>query len=243
MDLSAEFPIDSQTSLSDKVALLKIRDLLQTRPSYSYVEIGSFLGGSLTPFLQDPKCDRILSIDERGRAQPDERGVFYNYAGIENQTMIDNLHRAGLNTGKLTTFDGSIENLTPVQEKYDFAFIDGEHTDVACFRDFIHCESLMKDDCIVAFHDSSLIFNALAIIIELLKSRRSKFKFIKVIDSEVSLILFGAFCDPDDSQNFIAESDIHKFFQDAEDRLLKHAIENRVDLSYRIKERPVLKAF
>ena len=242
MDLSKEFPIESQTSLNDKVVLLKIRDILQRNPSYNYLEIGSFLGGSLTPFLQDEKCERVLSIDERGRAQPDERGALYDYAGITHQTMIDNLHGVGLNTQKLTTFDGSIDDFTEVAEKYDFAFIDGEHTDFACFRDFIHCERLLKQDHIVAFHDSTFIYKSLKIIIELLKAKEHTFKFIKVIDAEVSVILSGSYCDLDESQYFAAEPDLEDFFRRSEDKLLMLAIQHRIDFNYTLKERPVLKA-
>ena len=68
-----EFPINSQTSPTDKLSLLQIRDIFKkTLPTYSYLEIGSYLGGSLTPFLKDPQCSHILSIDERNRQQPDE---------------------------------------------------------------------------------------------------------------------------------------------------------------------------
>ena len=72
-DVAREFPINSQTSVTDRLALLQVRSLLQrTLPSYTYLEIGSFLGGSLTPFLRDPQCTRVLSIDERNRQQPPE---------------------------------------------------------------------------------------------------------------------------------------------------------------------------
>ena len=49
-DLNEEFPIRSQTSDSDKLSLLQIRDILGCKGTYKYLEIGSFLGGSLTPF-------------------------------------------------------------------------------------------------------------------------------------------------------------------------------------------------
>src|ERR1700690_4369966 len=92
--LADEFPIESQTSATDKLALLQVRNILRkTLATYDYLEIGSFLGGSLTPFLKDPQCRRILSVDERNRQQPDERGVKYDYSGITHQTMIDNLKR------------------------------------------------------------------------------------------------------------------------------------------------------
>ena len=81
------FPINSQTSDSDKEVLLKIRSLLG--PKYSYLEIGSYLGGSLTPFLRDENCIKILSIDNRGQKQPDERGAKFDYSGITHTTSFN----------------------------------------------------------------------------------------------------------------------------------------------------------
>ena len=138
IDFNEEFPIRSQTSDSDKLSLLQIRDILGSKGAYKYLEIGSFLGGSLTPFLRDPKCTNILSIDDRERAQPDERGQKFDYAGITNETMINALENANLDTQKLKTFNGSIEEITDDEDRYDLIFIDGEHTDHNCYEDFLY---------------------------------------------------------------------------------------------------------
>ena len=62
------FPISSQTSDIDKLFFLKTIKLINsTIKNYKYLEIGSFLGGSLTPFIMDKKCTKILSIDERNK--------------------------------------------------------------------------------------------------------------------------------------------------------------------------------
>jgi hypothetical protein len=136
--IRAEFPILSQTSTHDKRVLLNLREILQVNPSYSYLEIGSYLGGSLTPFLSDPKCTAILSIDDRGRVQPDERGRTFDYSHITHETMISTLEDHGLSVEKLKVFDGSISDYADADAKYDLLFIDGEHTDWACFRDFVY---------------------------------------------------------------------------------------------------------
>src|SRR5262249_24113809 len=83
--LDHEFPIHSQTSNSDKVVLLKLREIARMTSSYSYLEVGSFLGGSLTPFVGDPCCIRVLSIDQRGRRQSDERGRTYDYTSTSSE--------------------------------------------------------------------------------------------------------------------------------------------------------------
>ena len=73
-----------------------MRDLIRKRGNYKYLEIGSYLGGSLTPFLMDPACQLVLSIDDRGRVLPDERAINYDYTAVTTQSMLDNLHRSGL---------------------------------------------------------------------------------------------------------------------------------------------------
>ena len=227
IDLNEEFPIRSQTSDSDKLSLLQIRDILGSKGRYKYLEIGSFLGGSLTPFLRDPKCTNILSIDDRERAQPDERGKKFDYAGITNETMIDALENANLDTQKLKTFDGSIEEITDDEDRYDLIFIDGEHTDWACFRDFIYSERFFNDNCIVVFHDSTLIYKSLKIICELLKSRKTKFNFVKVKDSEISFLFINAFSEINSSKYFISE-DLDSFYARSESYVLLQAANNRV---------------
>lgn len=114
------------------------------------------MGGTLAPFLVAKDCNKVLSVDDRERQQPDERGPKYDYAGITSQTMIENLQKNGLPTSKLETFDGSVENLPLSQSKFDLGFIDAEHTDEAVFRDFVYLLEHMKRDCVVMFHDSSL---------------------------------------------------------------------------------------
>ena len=247
IDLNEEFPIKSQTSDSDKLNLLQIRDLLGSKGTYKYLEIGSFLGGSLTPFLRDPKCTNILSIDDRERAQPDERGKKFDYAGITNETMINALENANLDTQKLKTFNGSIEDISDNEDRYDLIFIDGEHTDRACFRDFIYSERLFNENCIIAFHDSTLIYKSLKIICVLLKSRKSKFSFIKVKGSKISFLFINSFSEIDLSNYFIPE-DLDSFYSRSEAYVLLQAATNRVQsrltlkgLKYFVKEAPVVK--
>src|SRR5688572_21630354 len=111
-DLDAIFPIKSQTSVSDKIFLLGAQRLVREHVSpYAYLEIGSFLGGSLAPFLSDPLCSQVLSVDDRERQQPDSRGAKFDYAGVTAHTMIDKLHEHGFETAKLETFDGSVDAL------------------------------------------------------------------------------------------------------------------------------------
>ena len=191
-DLGHFFPVSSQTSQTDKLVLLRMRDLIRKRGNYKYLEIGSYLGGSLTPFLMDPACQLVLSIDDRGRVLPDERAINYDYTAVTTQSMLDNLYRSGLKTDKLKTFDGSVNRLDGNYDlSFDLAFIDGEHTDEACFRDFLWTMPLMKSNAVIAFHDSSLIYKALKLIQLFLDKTKSGNSFFKCADLEMSAFLFG----------------------------------------------------
>ncbi len=60
LDISLFRHIASQTTSADRMSLLALQ--LATRDmwgDYSYLEIGSHLGGSIQPHLPDPKCKRI----------------------------------------------------------------------------------------------------------------------------------------------------------------------------------------
>lgn len=56
--------IPSQTSTADKRSLLAIhRTTAQKHNEFSYLEIGSHLGGSIQPYLLDDRCIKVYSID------------------------------------------------------------------------------------------------------------------------------------------------------------------------------------
>ena len=228
-ELSLLFPIESQSSDRDKEFLLAARRLIAAvAPSYDYLEIGSFLGGSLAPFLADTACNSILSIDERGKTLPDERGALFDYAGITTQSMLDRLHLAGLETTKLATHDGPIDTLPPSDRRFDLAFIDGEHTDQACFRDFLWALPMMKTDSAILFHDSSLIYKAIRLIFLLLRKEGRPFAFLKNDDSEMSAIFFGKLIRSHREDYFGAGVECDDFFAASEASVLEHNIRNRV---------------
>tara|TARA_R100001443_G_scaffold111193_1_gene123782 strand:- start:249 stop:1004 length:756 start_codon:yes stop_codon:yes gene_type:complete len=245
------YPILSQSSPNDRRVLLKLQDFIkEIYPTYNYVEIGSFMGGSLTPYLMDDSCLEVLSIDDRERQQPDERGACYDYATITSQTMLDNIVSKGLSIDKIKIFDGDVKVFVKTdydkEKKYHVAFIDGEHTDFACFSDFVNIRKLLESNSIVAFHDSNLVFKSLRNIRSLLESEGVKFKFIKVVDSEMTVILFGDVCDIDLSSLI---SDSEDWMVNAETELLASVFKHRLshnstqDIEFTINPPPVHKAF
>ncbi len=245
-DLTEYFPIQSQTSSSDKHFLLAAIELVTAQKKrYSYVEVGSFLGGSLTPFLKDNNCYHVLSIDERERKQPDERGANFDYAGITHETMIDKLNSVGISTDKLQTYDGSVDTIEPSAQSFDLAFIDGEHTDYACVRDFLWILPMAKPDSLIMFHDSSLVFKGIRIIQLYLRKIGIPFQFFKKKDSEMSGIFFGSFVGVDAVAIFGSGDDPEGFYLRAETSLIQQLVANRVEVkfSYQINPAKTISAF
>jgi hypothetical protein len=201
--------------------------------SYAYLEIGSFRGGSLTPFLMDPACKMVLSIDDRGRVNPDERGISFDYSEITTQSMLDELTRCGIGTEKLRTFDGSIDALIDnYTAAFDVALIDGEHTDEACFRDFLWTLPLMKSDAVIIFHDSTLIYKSLKLIMIYLEKTKTTYSFFKRSDSQMSALFFGKYCNVDHVEYCGTGEDWSGFFAHAEAWMIKWQCLNRARIRF-----------
>ena len=245
--INQNFPISSQTSDEDKLFLLNAITTIKAKgiTSFKYIEIGSFMGGSLTPFLLENACSLIVSVDERERQQPDERGAKYDYSGITHQTMIDNLTSHDMDVSKLITHDGSISSYDRGNNKFDIAFIDGEHSDIACCRDFAWTYPMMKESSIILFHDSSIVYKALAIILELMHEKKVEFEIFKDQMSEVTAIFLGEFARINHRDIFGNPEDWQSFQNRSEIRMLSSIIGHRVDFEVKpiIKPAPLFKAF
>ena len=158
------FPIPSQTSLKDKFVILKINKLMNSKTkNFIYLEIGSYLGGSLTPFLNNENCKLVISIDKRNQILDDERNEKWSYKKISEKLMIKKLKEKKLDITKLKSFDGDISDYKP-KTNYDLVFIDGIHTDKNSFSDFLYALGKINKNSIILFHDSVVIFKALILI-------------------------------------------------------------------------------
>ncbi|HEX6125870.1 MAG TPA: class I SAM-dependent methyltransferase [Pyrinomonadaceae bacterium] len=180
LDLRLFEKINSQSTDDDKQSFLAIQLAVRNlRPQYKYLEIGSYLGGSIQPHLMDDRCTRIYSIDKRPLQQPDARGFDYTYLNNSTERMLEKLRAvAPEKMDKITTIDGDSRSIRPsrVEDKIDLCFIDGEHTDEAVLSDFKFClEALAADGCI-AFHDAQITYNGLFDCVEHLKQNGVAFR-------------------------------------------------------------------
>lgn len=196
LDLKLFEKITSQSTEHDKQSFLACQ--LATRklyPNYNYLEIGSYLGGSIQPHLLDDKCARIYSIDKRPLSQPDERGIDYTYQNNSTARMIEKLKTvAPEKIDKITTIDGDTREISPeqVKDKIQFCFIDGEHTDKAVFSDFRFCLEVLDANGAIAFHDAQITYNGIADCVKYLEENSIDFRAYS-LPSIVFVIEIGNF--------------------------------------------------
>lgn len=194
LDLSQFQWIESQTSESDRCALLSIREAIcSLRPSYRYFEIGSHLGGSIQPHVVDVRCTGIFSIDPRPAEQPDERWrETYKYEGNSTERMLEGLRKIpGSDIGKVRCFDCASWDLPTgaIEGEVHFAFIDGEHTNAAVLRDYASTARFLAQPSVLAFHDSFATASALLDIRDELQAKRAGSEFVFFPGSAVVAIV------------------------------------------------------
>ncbi|HEY8559898.1 MAG TPA: class I SAM-dependent methyltransferase [Pyrinomonadaceae bacterium] len=186
LDLKLFEKIGSQSSDRDKRSLLACQlAVRELTGGYRYLEIGSYLGGSIQPHLLDEKCRKIYSIDKRPLVQPDARGVDYTYLNNSTARMLENLERVAPEAvGKITALDGDTRGVAPsaIEEKITLCYIDGEHTDEAVLSDFKFCLGVLDENGAILFDDANIIYNGIADCIEYLKHSRADFRAYNLPD-------------------------------------------------------------
>lgn len=149
------------TSEQDRASLDSLCLAMTERGSFRYVEVGCYMGESLRRFLADPRCESVLAIDRRDEVSPDARGSV-TYAQNTTAAMLQILEQVpGLDLDKLTTLDGSTNDLDPAEYEADFCFVDAEHTDEAVLRDARFCRAVVRDRGLIVFHDRTLVARGL----------------------------------------------------------------------------------
>lgn len=197
LDLGLFARITSQSTESDKHSLLAVQSAVrELAGEYRYLEIGSYLGGSIQPHLLDEKCIRIFSIDKRPKVQPDARGFDWTYLDNSTERMLNNLHDIEPEAvGKITTIDGGTDEIGPEQidESVHLCLIDGEHTDTAMKRDFEFCRKVLDHSGgAILFHDAQITYNGIFECIEELSAEGVDFRAYN-LPSVLFAVEFGDF--------------------------------------------------
>jgi hypothetical protein len=184
LDTALYRSIEAELNQEDRESLLATQKAVRERKhKYCYLEIGSHLGGSIQPHLLDPRCYKIYSIDKRPIIIPDDRGKPVEYPDNSTDRMIQLLTQvSGSGISKIECINSDARDIDPalIIERPDICFIDGEHTSQAVISDFNFCYSVIKDDGLICFHDSGIVWKGLDVIIRQLKERKANFKFVKL---------------------------------------------------------------
>jgi hypothetical protein len=186
----------SQLYDADKKTLLAIQKTIRENlGTYSYLEIGSYMGGSIQPHLLDPRCTRIYSIDKRPFIPPDDRGIVQKYPDNSTAKMLALLRELSPEgVKKVTCFDGDASDTDTVliAERPNLCFIDGEHTEKAVLSDFQFCRKVLAEKGLIYFHDSHVVFTGLAKVVESLKADGAVFRAY-ALPQNVFVVELGAF--------------------------------------------------
>jgi hypothetical protein len=185
--------IMSQTTDADKQSLLAIQACARANSDkYVYLEIGSYLGGSIQPHLLDPKCAKIYSIDKRQLVSRDERVEAPGYPGNTQQHMLSLLTALDpQNVAKIECLEGDTRSLPAslIHEAPNVCFIDGEHTPSAVVRDFDFCSRVCAVGATIVFHDAQTVFRGLRSVISRLRRSRRPFLAHALCDMVYSISL------------------------------------------------------
>jgi hypothetical protein len=228
LDLSLFAAIDSQSDDGDRRSWLALQRLVRRwNGSYVYLEIGSYRGGSLQPHLLDPRCRRILSIDNRPPEPPDDRGQRFRYEDNSTARMLSNLRAlAPDQVAKVVTFESDARDVDPARlpDRPDLCFIDGEHTKSAVVSDFDFCARACSPRAIICFHDDWVIYPALARIIRTLRKQGRRFTVFKLLGSTFAIALGETALPEDDFIRRIAMDGRRFILRERVRRLLKRSV-------------------
>jgi hypothetical protein len=197
LDVTLLKTIPSQSSRGCRSALLAVqRAVREAFRLYTYLEIGSHLGGSLQAHYLDPRCRLIYSIDKRPPTQWDDRGEYYDYPDNSTTRMLELLHRAFPEmVPKVVPFDGDAWDCDPelIAKAPQIAFIDGEHTINAAYRDFRFCMKVVdRDWSVILFHDTWIVYNGISLARRYLMEEGLSHEAMMLSGNVYALLLGGA---------------------------------------------------
>lgn len=183
-------------SESDRRTLVLLRDVIAERfGSYAYLEIGSYLGGSLQPHLLDSRCSAVFSIDLRPERSPDIRttaGLNYRKNTVEEMCRLLTAAHGAAVVEKLRTFnsDASDVRVGEIAQRPRLCLIDGAHTDTAVLSDFRACLRFSDRPCVIAFDDADLIYGGLGACLGLLREQGVD-HYAYVLPTKIAVIEIG----------------------------------------------------
>ena len=186
--------IESATTSEDRKALLSIQHAIRTYTGkYSYLEIGSHLGGSLQPHLLDEKCSKVFSVDPRPPVMQDERrkegNVYHDNSTARMYSLLQQI--PNIDMGKIVTYEKTAAELTSndIGQGVSLFFIDGEHTHEAAYSDFRACFNFCNKPSIISFHDCFIVSRGIEKALQFLREQQVFHKIYYFYKSNVLAII------------------------------------------------------
>jgi hypothetical protein len=197
IDLTLFKTVHSQTSDKDRTALLAVQRAVANRfGKYSYIEVGSHLGGTIQPHIVDERCNGIYSIDPRPEICADDRvSGKSEYIDNSSERMLRLLSEVeGGDVSKITCLNSDAREVgaNDIPCLPELVFIDGEHTKEAALSDFNSTRALADKGATILFHDFSVVYLGIMEVCRLLKKEGVPHHAIKLGGS-----VFGVFFDLD----------------------------------------------
>lgn len=197
LDVSVFEAVPSQTNAEDRRSLLAVQRATAKRSAeYTYLEIGSHLGGTIQPHFVDDRCEKIYSIDARPSQQPDDRSpgyiAYYEHNSTERMLkLLQGIDGGGI--AKIDCFDADASKVGPdkITSRPQIVLIDGEHTKSAVLSDFQFCRRVVSESGTILFHDFDIIYPAIREICDQLNEEGCTYLPLKLGGS-----VFAIFFDP-----------------------------------------------
>lgn len=186
LDVTLFSRIKAQTTEGDQSSLLAIQNCVRdSLAEYVYLEIGSYLGGSIQPHLLDARCKKIYSIDKRETVSADERPKASEYPGNSEKAMLSLLAEVSPeNVTKVECIDSDTRMIpaSRISTAPNLCFVDGEHTHAAVIRDFEFCLKVCAANATIVFHDTQIVFRGVRSAVSRLRSARRRFSGHYLLD-------------------------------------------------------------
>jgi hypothetical protein len=163
LDTSLFDHVPNQLSGDDRPSLLATQNAVGTASPFTYLEIGSYLGGTLQAPLADPRCTLIVSIDPRTHTAPDGRLGHYAYEVNTTERMLELLGDVPQgDLSKLETIEACVDDLDPdTIPRPDLCLIDGARTLPAVLAAARFCAKVTGLEGIIAFRDPGVVEKAI----------------------------------------------------------------------------------
>ena len=146
LDISLFNKIPSQTTDRDKRSLLACQLAVRMlRPTYTYLEIGSYLGGSLQPFCSMTNAVASTpSITAAGSAESGDHYEYRNNSTEAHARQFESHQRAAV--AKITCIDADAREIDErrIEQRPQFCFI-AESTQTSGLSDFLFCLQVLDE--------------------------------------------------------------------------------------------------